>query len=133
MGERILNHEKLLVYQRALHFIEFVDKVISRESDRIKVHFQLDKASTTIPLNIAEGSWKYTSNDKNRFYDNARGSAPESASWLDVLFLRKKVNGDEKEEGKRIIIDVVSMLVGLIKSNSDRVYEENENFETDKI
>lgn len=56
MGERILNHEKLLVYQRALHFIEFVDKVISRESDRIKVHFQLDKASTTIPLNIAEGS-----------------------------------------------------------------------------
>lgn len=65
MGERILNHEKLLVYQRTLHIIEFVDKVISKESDRINTHFQLDKASTSISLNIAEGSGKYTSKDKN--------------------------------------------------------------------
>jgi four helix bundle protein len=90
MGERVLNHEKLLVYQRALQFIEFVDKILSHEIDKINAHLQLDKASTSIPLNIAEGSGKYTPKDKNRFYDIARGSASESSSCLDVLFIRKK-------------------------------------------
>lgn len=133
MGERVLNHEKLLVYQHALQFIEFVDKILSRERDKINAHFQLDKASTSIPLNIAEGSGKYTPKDKNRFYDIARGSASESSSCLDVLFIRKKINNEEKEEGKGLLIDIVSMLVGLIKSNSNRVYEESENYKSDKI
>jgi four helix bundle protein len=93
----------------------------------------LDKASTSIPLNIAEGSGKYTPKDKNRFYDIARGSASESSSCLDVLFIRKKINNEEKEEGKRLLIDIVSMLEGLIKSNSDRVYEESANYNSDKI
>lgn len=78
--ERVLSHEKLLVYQRSLDFIDFVDKIFFREKEKINAHFQLDKASTSIPLNIAEGSGKFTSKDKNRFYDIARGSAAESGS-----------------------------------------------------
>jgi hypothetical protein len=46
---------------------------------------------------------------------------------------QKKINNEEKEEGKRLLIDIVSMLVGLIKSNSDRVYEESANYNSDKI
>lgn len=126
--ERVLSHEKLLVYQRSLDFIDFVDKIFFREKEKINAHFQLDKASTSIPLNIAEGSGKFTSKDKNRFYDIARGSAAESGSCLDVLMRRKKISSQELEEGKQILIDIVSMLFGLIKSSSNRVYEEIENY-----
>src|SRR6266571_3398803 len=40
---------------------------------------QLDRASTSVSLNIAEGNGKFTSPDRCRFFDNARGSALESA------------------------------------------------------
>lgn len=62
-----LGHEKLIVYQRSLDFIEFVHKVINIETLRINAIDQLDRASTSIPLNIAEGTGKYTGKDKSRF------------------------------------------------------------------
>lgn len=52
---------------------------------RDAVYDQLDRASTSIPLNIAEGNGKYTPKDRCRFFDIARGSAFECAAVLDVL------------------------------------------------
>lgn len=118
-----LDHEKLIVYQRSLDFIEFVHKVINIENFRNNAIDQLDRASTSIPLNIAEGTGKYTGKDKSRFYDIARGSALESAACLDVLAKKGKISEERALEGKKIIFEIVSMLFGLIKSNSDRVYE----------
>lgn len=119
----IFSHEKLKVYQKALDFIEFTNKVML-EGNNLSAHYQLDKASTSIPLNIAEGTGKFTNKDKNHYYDIARGSAQESAACLDVLLKRKKISKELNEEGKSILFEIVSMLVGLIKSISDRVYEE---------
>jgi four helix bundle protein len=68
-----LSHEKLIVYQRSLDFLEFVHKVIVFETNRINAIDQLDRVATFIPLNIAEGTGKYTGKDKCRFYDIARG------------------------------------------------------------
>ncbi len=70
----IFSHEKLKVYQKALDFIEFTNKVML-EGNNLSAHYQLDKASTSIPLNIAEGTGKFTNKDKNHYYDIARGSA----------------------------------------------------------
>ena len=127
------SHEKLIVYQRALEFIELANEIFNElDSSSINVLDQLDWASTSIPLNIAEGTGKYTGKDKCRYYDIARGSALECAACLDVLLIRKKISGELVEKGKDILIEIVSMLVGLIKSNSDRVYEEEINYESNK-
>ena len=125
-----LGYEKLIVYQRSLDFIEFVHKVINIETLKISASDQLDRASTSIPLNIAEGTGKYTGKDKCRFYDIARGSALESAACLDVLMKKGKISEEVALEGKKIIIEIVSMLFGLIKSNSDRVYENEFKYES---
>ena len=117
------SHEKLSVYQRSLEFIEFVHHLFSSHSNRLNVFEQLDRAATSIPLNIAEGTGKFTSKDKCRYYDIARGSALECAACLDVLFKRKKITEEISEEGKSTLIEIVSMLTGLIRSTSDRVYE----------
>lgn len=126
--EKKFSHEKLIVYNRSLDFVEFVENVLSKFKYRLNVYDQIDRSSTSIPLNIAEGTGKFTSKDKNRFYDIARGSAVESAACLDVLLKRNKITIEENTKGKDLLFEIVSMLIGLIKSNSDRVYEDNEDY-----
>jgi len=123
----IFSHEKLKVYQKSLEFTEFTNKVIP-DGNHISAHYQLDKASTSIPLNIAEGTGKFSNKDKCHYYDIARGSALECAACLDVLLKRKKISKELNEEGKRVLFEIVSMLIGLIKSSSDRVYEESSEY-----
>jgi len=126
--EKRFSHENLKVYNRSLEFVEFVEKILSKLKDNLNVYDQFDRSSTSIPLNIAEGTGKYTPKDKNRFYDIARGSAVESAACLDVLFKRNKIDLNENINGKEILFEIVSMLIGLIKSNSNRIYEENQSY-----
>lgn len=77
-------------------------------------------------MNIAEGNGKFTAKDRCRFFDIARGSALECAAVLDVLVRRKKVEEEVAEVGKTMLVEIVSMLVGLIKSQkSDRLFEES--------
>jgi four helix bundle protein len=119
------SHENLKVYQLSLDFVDFTNNILAGYNYRMDVYQQLDRASTSIPLNIAEGTGKYTGKDKCRFYDIARGSALECAACLDLLFIRNRISETIKEEGKGILIEIVSMLFGLIKSNSKRIYEQS--------
>jgi hypothetical protein len=59
-----------------------------------------------------------------RYFDIARGSALESAAALDILVAKAILDQNDIMSGKGILRDIVSMLVGLIKSHSNnRVYE----------
>ena len=69
-----LDHEKLEVYQASVEFIAWTISLLERLPGSASVRNQLDRASTSIPLNIAEGNGKFTSPDRCRFLDNARGS-----------------------------------------------------------
>ena len=124
MNKILFDHEKLNVYQNALDFVEWIDKKILTGRKKLSVYDQIDRASTSIPLNIAEGNGKYSSKDKCRYFDIARGSALECASCLDVLHLKDLLEVSKKDEGKEKLRVIVSMLIGLIKSNSNRSYEE---------
>ena len=120
-----LDHEKLEVYQASLEFITWTLALLDRLPASASVRNQLDRASTSVPLNIAEGNGKFTSPDRCRFFDNARGSALESAACLDVLVAKRFFGTAEIEPGKTMLVRIVSMLFGLIRANSDtRVFEE---------
>jgi len=54
------DHEKLSVYQRSLEFIEFIEPILQRFKYRISVIEHLDEASTSVSLNIAEGTGNLT-------------------------------------------------------------------------
>jgi four helix bundle protein len=113
------DHEKLTVYQRSIEFVVWTDNVLEDLPKSLAVHNQLDRASTSIPLNIAEGNGKFTSSDRCRFFDIARGSALECAACLDVLLAKGKLDRDTVANGKQILVEIVSMLVGLIRANSE--------------
>jgi four helix bundle protein len=120
-----LDHEKLEVYQASLEFITRTIPLLDRLPGNASVRNQLDRASTSVPLNIAEGNGKFTSPDRCRFFDNARGSALESSACLDVMVAKRLVSAGEVQTGKTLLVKIVSMLFGLIRANSDvRIFEE---------
>jgi len=116
------DHEKLDVYQDAIGFVSWVDELLEGIPKSLAVYNQLDRATTSIALNIAEGNGKHTAADRCRFFDIARGSALECAACLDVSVAKKRI--ESADAGKAILVRIVSMLVGLIRSTSgSRVYE----------
>jgi four helix bundle protein len=123
------DHEKLNVYQESIKFVIWADGILKTLPKTLAAHDQLDRASTSISLNIAEGNGKYTAADRCRFFDIARGSALECAACLDVLVAKGKLM--EADPGKAMLARIVSMLVGLIRSTSpDRVHEDSGSYVT---
>lgn len=119
------DHEKLEVYQESLHFAAWCETILERVPKGVAVHNQLDRARTSIVLNIPEGNGKFTPLDRCKYFDNARGSALECAGCLDLIFIKKLISEAEIDTGKTSLKCIVSMLVGLIRRNSpDRLHEE---------
>jgi len=126
---KYFDHEKLIVYSKSVEFIAWVTDVLQEVPKSLSVWDQLDRASTSMPLNIAEGTGKFTAPDKTRYYDSARGSALECAACLDVLVSKKILTPERIIPGKELLGPIVSMLFGLIKSAApNRLYEESPDY-----
>ena len=124
------DHEKLDVYQESIRFVGWADSLLAAIPKGMAVCDQLDRASTSIALNIAEGNGKFTAPDRCRFFDIARGSALECAACLDVLVAKQQAK--DVGQVKLMLVHIVSMLVGLIKRTSpSRVYEASEMYGVD--
>ena len=78
------DHERLDVYRLALEFVAIAnDLVESFPHGRAYLPDQLQRAATSVPLNVAEGAGEHSKRDKARFYRMARRSATECAAILD--------------------------------------------------
>jgi four helix bundle protein len=114
------DHEKLEVYRESIEFCAWVGEFLNTISSKAAAKDQLDRASTSIPLNIVEGNGKFSGKDRARFLEMARGSALECAACLDVLVARKLANSDQAGEAKGRLAGIVRMLMGLLKRFSER-------------
>jgi four helix bundle protein len=118
------DHEKLKVYQASLEFVTWATDLLSKLEPKAAVRDQLDRASTSVPLNIAEGNGKFAIRDRCRFLDFARGSALECAACLDVLVAKRLTDVAAVISRKQQLFEIVSMLIGLINSLNSRIREE---------
>src|SRR5438132_12536210 len=116
--ESWFDHEKLEVYREAIAFIAWLSALLEGTMRIGEVKDQLDRASTSMPLNIAEGNGKYAPKDRCRFFDIAHGSALECAAGLDVLVAKAKLTPDEIRPGKERLQRIVRMLLGVSRRNS---------------
>ena len=77
----------------------------------VKAKDQLDRASESILLNIAEGSGKLQgSKDRRRFYRIALGSAKECACAWSILHIRGHVDDQQATQARSVLLRVVAML-----------------------
>jgi four helix bundle protein len=114
------DHEKLDVYREAIAFCGWIGEFLPAMSSKAAAKDQLDRASTSIPLNIAEGNGKFSSKDRARFFEVARGSALECAACLDVLLVRKLAMEEQVVLAKERLSRIVQMLIGLLRKFSER-------------
>jgi four helix bundle protein len=114
------DHEKLDVYQESIAFCGWVGEFLGTATAKAAAKDQLDRASTSIPLNIAEGNAKFSDADRARFLEIARGSALECAACLDVLVARKFIAAGEVVLPKEQLVRIVNMLMGLLRRFSQR-------------
>lgn len=111
-GNRIwFDHEKLDVYQKALDVIRWIDQLSKTGHVSGSVKTSLDKASTGIALNVAEGNGKFSIKDRCRFINHARTAALQAAATLDILAARHTGAKNDTMEGKALLADIVRMLV----------------------
>ncbi len=126
------DHERLNAYQEVLKFAAWSEAVLDKTPRSSAVYGQLDRARTSIVLNLAEGNAKFTAPDRCKFLDISRGSTVECAACLDLLFVKQILSEAEVDAGKELLSKVASMLVGLIKRViPDRFHEEAAPYGTD--
>ena len=114
------DHEELDVYRESIAFCGWVGEFLAEITGRAAAKDQLDRASTSLPLNIAEGNGKFSAADRARFLEVARGSALECAACLDVLVVRKFVTPQAIVPAREQLVHIVNMLMGLLKRFSGR-------------
>ena len=117
------DHKRLEVHQESIAFIAWLSALLDGTVRIGEVEDQLDRASISIPLNIAEGDGKYAPKDRCRFFDIAHGSAVlESRRWSGPSGSKAKLTPEQIRPGKESLQRIVRMLMGLIKRNSAREY-----------
>lgn len=96
----MFDFQDLAVYKKAkLFHVNCKNIIQSKKLDRYVVD-QLGWASFSVPLNIAEGSGKFSKADRKNYFTTARASVFECIAVLDIL----------KDEGKISDSDFESML-----------------------
>jgi four helix bundle protein len=86
-----LNHEKLEVYQTSIIFIGWLSNITENINGNRNIIDQIDRASISVPLNIAECNGKSSKKEHNRNLEIAISSALECAACLDVMLAKKSL------------------------------------------
>jgi four helix bundle protein len=107
-GEVRLDVERLDVYQLALEFQRLVSACRLSRDHALKS--QLERATSSIILNLAEGSGRRQRGDKARFYGIARGSAMECAAAFDIIRIRRMATEAQCVEARSRLVRIVQML-----------------------
>jgi len=111
----LFNHEDLDVYQVALKLITWLDPMLTKSSCSADLRSKLDKSTTSIVLNVAEGNGRFTGADQSKFYETAYKATILSASLLDLVC---GCGIDERtcvEEGRELLRRIAAMLTALSK------------------
>jgi four helix bundle protein len=113
----MFDFEKLLVYEKAKNLAaDILSFLKTNKTIDAFLKNQLKRACTSIVLNIAEGSGRFTKPDKRNFYTISRGSTYECVSILDLVVTSNKIPRGEFENYYIRFEEVSRMLLGLINS-----------------
>ena len=112
------DHEKLDVYKATIEFVVLAEQLIEN-LPRGKAYLadQLQRAATSVLLNIAEGAGEYSGNEKNSFYRMAKRSATECAGIYDICKRLGLVQEDQYMTARTLLLRIVSMLIKMAQGS----------------
>ncbi len=116
--------EDLEVWQKAIEFASRVI-IISEKIQTDRKHYrlieQLESASTSIALNIAEGKGRYSKKEFIQFLYIARASLYETISLLIIFHKNGWIDTIQLDEAKTYADEIGKMLSGLIGAVKDSI------------
>jgi four helix bundle protein len=111
--------QNLEVYKKAKSFHLQCIEILKRNTVDRTTKDQLIRASFSIPLNIAEGSGRFSKPDRRNFFVISRGSVFECVSILDILHDTETIE-TEKFQSMLVNADELSrILYTMIKNLSN--------------
>lgn len=87
------------------------------ESEKFNLTDQIRRASTSIVLNIFEGSSRKSKTERKRYYEMARGSVIEIDTCCDIIVEENYMSKEELNELGTKIKTTFILLSNLINSN----------------
>ena len=129
MDRHALDHEKLLVYQKALGFVPAAAGYAARWSSAWSVTDHFVRASESIVVNLAGAASHRTKGSKAAGVDCALGSALECAACLDIAAAVGLLPAGEALRAKQPLAEIARMLVGLRKSWVGQIREDGVRYE----
>jgi four helix bundle protein len=112
------DHERLDVYQTAVDWVSLAQDIAGALRGQGSLADQLQRASSSIALNIAEGAGEFSGAEKARFYRIAKRSATECSAVLDVARHRSSISDEHYAQGRSLLLRIVGMLLKLVRSHS---------------
>jgi len=110
--------KELKIWQKSRELVKICYLTTSEFPDKEKFGLisQIQRASASIPTNIAEGSGHGTDNNFIRFLEIAYASASELETQIILSFDLNLIIQNELDEGTERITEIQKMLFGLISS-----------------
>ena len=109
----------LIVWQKSLEFAnEVIDLAENLDTERkhYRLIEQLESASTSIPMNIAEGKGRSSRKEFRQFLFIARGSLYETITLLEIFKLRNWIQHNQYAVLEEKSIEIAKMLNSLINA-----------------
>ena len=116
---RLFDHEDLDVYQVALQLVVWLESMLVHFPCSADLRAKLDKSTTSIVLNIAEGNGRFTGTDQAKFYEIAYKATVQSASLVDLATANGAADVLRVEQGRELLRRIAAMLTALSKSASN--------------
>ena len=107
----VLDLDRLDVYRAAVQFCAVVSRLRVTPAS---LRDQIDRASASVVLTLAEGVGRVSGPDRAHFFAMARGSALECAAVLDLLHARGAVAESVYRDARTLLVRIVQMLTRLI-------------------
>lgn len=114
---RLFDHEDLDVYRAGLEVVAWIEKMWDVFSCSADLRAKLDKSTTAIVLNIAEGNGRFTGKDQVSFYATAYKATIQSVSLVDVASANGAADMAQVESGRELLRRIAAMLTALSKSH----------------
>jgi four helix bundle protein len=114
----VLDCERLDVYAVALAFQGLAGRLAPRLTGAFRD--QLDRASLSVLLNLAEGVGRTQPADKAHYYAISRGSATECAALVDAIRGRGLADPSLCNEARSLLVRIVQMTTRLEQAMARR-------------
>ena len=110
--------EKLTVWQKAIDLSGEVSELVETfpKKEQFVLSSQIQRASDSISLNIAEGSTGQTNPEFKRFLSFAQRSGIEVVSCLYLAKRRKLINSEQFDKFYRMLTELIKGIQALKKS-----------------